>query len=131
MTANLDALQVQHAIQQFASEPGRSSSQTSGELGAKFQALMDKPNMAAPSGSANGDMSVAARLVEAQDAQLQKTVADMNDFVQRAPSLSVAEMSAGSMKLMMELSSAQLNLQGKMGVVESSKSAVETLMKNQ
>jgi type III secretion inner rod protein HrpB2 len=131
MSVSIDAVQVRRVLDQLGSESGLHPSQTSSEVAAKFQSLMEDPFMAAPVGSENDGMSVMSKLIRTEDSQLQATVADMNDFTKRVPTLSFAEESAGAMQLMMELSNAQLNLQAKMGVVNSSKSAVETLMKNQ
>ncbi|CAB3764334.1 type III secretion protein HrpB2 [Paraburkholderia humisilvae] len=131
MTVNVDAKQLHALMESLSKDSGQASSGTSTELADKFQAMMDKSPTAASVEPAGDGMQTVSKALAVQDAELQKTVTDMQDFIQAAPTLSLGEISAGTMKMMMELSSAQLNLQGKMGVVESSKSAVETLMKNQ
>lgn len=45
--------------------------------------------------------------------------------------MSLPEMTAAAMKTTLELATTQLDMQAKMGVVNSSKSSIETLMKNQ
>ncbi|MBI0330741.1 type III secretion protein HrpB2 [Burkholderia plantarii] len=97
----------------------------------KFKALMEKPSMAPPHAEQSHSLEVASKLVAAQDAELQRSVTDAAEFMQRAPEMSLNEMNAGSIRLTYELASTQLDMEAKMGVVNASKSSIETLMKNQ
>lgn len=45
--------------------------------------------------------------------------------------MNLNELNAGSIRLTYELAATQLDMEAKMGVVNSSKSSIETLMKNQ
>ncbi|MGF6292691.1 hypothetical protein [Paraburkholderia youngii] len=80
-----------------------------------------------------GDMSanVIAKVAASQDAEIQKSVNDVLALSSQASSMSVQEMTAASMKVALELASTQLDMEARMGVVKSSRSSVETLMKNQ
>ncbi|BCQ55126.1 type III secretion protein HrpB2 [Burkholderia gladioli] len=97
----------------------------------KFKAMMEKPSMAPPHAAESPSMEVASKLVAAQDAELQRSVTDAAEFMQRAPEMNLNELNAGSIRLTYELAATQLDMEAKMGVVNSSKSSIETLMKNQ
>ena len=58
-------------------------------------------------------------------------VTDAAEFMQQAPEMNLNELNAGSIRLTYELAATQLDMEAKMGVVNSSKSSIETLMKNQ
>ena len=87
--------------------------------------------MAPPHAAESPSMEVASKLVAAQDAELQRSVTDAAEFMQRAPEMNLNELNAGSIRLTYELAATQLDMEAKMGVVNSSKSSIETLMKNQ
>jgi type III secretion inner rod protein HrpB2 len=86
--------------------------------------------MAAPANE-NGDMGVVAKMAAQQDAELQRSVNDVDTMMDRVPYMSIQEVTAESMRVSMEIAHTQIDMEAKMGVVNSSKSAVETLMKNQ
>ncbi|WP_430233190.1 type III secretion protein HrpB2 [Paraburkholderia tropica] len=124
---------VQASLEQMAD--GASSTGGAGgtpqALADKFQSMMQQSPMSAPAAPESDGTAVASKLVAAQDAELQQTVNDALQLAQQAPTLSMNEMSAGTIRMTLELASTQLDLEAKMGVVDSSKSAIETLMKNQ
>lgn len=128
MTVPVTAKQIEHALE-AAAKPGAADTATQ-QLGDKFKAMMDKPKMAAPSND-NGGTSMIAAMAAQQDSQLQQSVNDTVTMMNRAPYMSMQEMTAATMRVTMEIASTQLDMEAKMGVVNSSKSAVETLMKNQ
>jgi type III secretion inner rod protein HrpB2 len=111
-----------------ASRPVQQDSQV---LAEKFQSLMRGATMSAPAVAGDDGTAVASRLVSTQDAELQHTVDDVLQLSGQAPAMSMNEVCAGTMRVTLELASTQLDLEAKMGVVDSSKSAIETLMKNQ
>lgn len=121
MQASLDQL----------SKGAASPAETPTQLADKFQSLMQKAPMAAPAAPADDGTAVASKLVASQDAELQHTVNDALDLANQAPTLTMNEMTAQTIHMTLELASTQLDLEAKMGVVDSSKSAIETLMKNQ
>lgn len=100
------------------------------QLGDKFKAMMEQPRMAPPA-QTNEGMGLVGEMVMQQDAHLQQSVIDTVSMTQKAPFMSMQEMVAESNRLALEISTTQVDLEAKMGVVNSSKSAVETLMKNQ
>jgi type III secretion inner rod protein HrpB2 len=129
MSVPVTAKQIQEALQ-AAVQPGASDAATQ-QLGDKFTSMMDKPHMAPPSDGNNGGTSMIAAMAAQQDAQLQQSVNDTVTMMNQAPNMSMQEMTAATMRVTMEIASTQLDMEAKMGIVNSSKSAVETLMKNQ
>lgn len=128
MTLPVTAKQIE-AVLQAAVPPGAADAATQ-QLGDKFKAMMDQPRMAAPAQNNEGTGLVAAMAAQ-QDAQLQQSVNDTVSMMHNAPFMSMQEMTAATMRVTLEIASTQLDMEAKMGIVNSSKSAVETLMKNQ
>jgi len=129
MTIGIDAAQMQAALEKLAT--GGTPTQTPTELADKFQSLMQTAKLEPPTQPGQSHSEVASEMLKQQDAQLERVSSDMDAFQSAAPDMSLQELSAAGTRLMMEMSTAQINLQAKMGVVESSKSSVETLMRNQ
>ena len=129
MTICIDAAQMQAALEKMASNAA--PTQTPTELADKFQSLMQTSKLEPPAQALQNKSEVASEMLKQQDAQLERVSSDMDAIQAAAPDMSLQELSASATRLMMEMSSAQINLQAKMGVVESSKSSVETLMRNQ
>ncbi|QCP52301.1 type III secretion protein HrpB2 [Trinickia violacea] len=121
---------LQSSLEQL-SQGAANPAETPAQLADKFQSLMQKAPMAAPAAPPDDGTAVASKLVASQDAELQHTVNDALDLAQQAPTLTMNEMTAQTIHMTLELASTQLDLEAKMGVVDSSKSAIETLMKNQ
>lgn len=104
---------------------------TSMQSGDKFKAMMERPRMVAPSHDKDAAVDGVRNLVASQDAEMRQVTDDMTAFSARMPSMSLREIVSQTTKLTFEISGMELDMQAKMGVVESSRSAVETLMKNQ
>jgi type III secretion inner rod protein HrpB2 len=100
-------------------------------LGDKFGALMAHAPMAPPEQANSHLSSTVAKAVEAQDAQFQHAIADIGKLSADIPGLSMTEMTDRTIQMMFEMTSMQMNMQVKMSLAESSKSSVQTLMKNQ
>ncbi|AXF10897.1 type III secretion protein HrpB2 [Paraburkholderia graminis] len=101
------------------------------QAGDRFKSLMQNPRMAPPNRGDDMSTNVIAKMAASQDAEIQKSVNDVVALSSQANSMSVQEMTAAAMKATLELASTQLDMEAKMSVVNSSKSSVETLMKNQ
>lgn len=99
--------------------------------GERFKALMQHPRMAAPEPAHDAGTNVITKMAAAQDAEIQHSVSDVLALSSESNTMSVQQMTAAAMKATLELASTQLDMEAKMGVVNSSKSSVETLMKNQ
>ncbi|QTD94210.1 type III secretion protein HrpB2 [Burkholderia anthina] len=101
------------------------------QLGDKFKALMARAPMAPPEHANSHLSSTVSKAVEAQDAQFQRMIADIGKLSDDIPGLSTTEMTNRTIHMMFEMTSMQMNMQVKMSLAESSKSSVQTLMKNQ
>jgi type III secretion inner rod protein HrpB2 len=134
MTDPVSNVTLKAALEQLSQGPA-SPAQTSTQLADKFQAMMQRAPMVPPAQetvTAGGDgTAIALKLVAAQDAELQHAVSDTINLMNAAPYMSMNQMNAESIRMSLELASMQLDMGAKMGVVNSSKSAIETLMKNQ
>ncbi|KVP36385.1 type III secretion protein HrpB2 [Burkholderia ubonensis] len=100
-------------------------------LAEKFQELMKQPDMVAPIANRLDARSVVENLIREQNAQFVNVNRHMMESLAETPMLNMAEIHARSMQMSLELASMQLDMVAKMGVVDASKSAIETLMKNQ
>ncbi|MFP6560942.1 type III secretion protein HrpB2 [Paraburkholderia sp. B3] len=131
MAISVDAAQMQAALEKLATGGGEAA-QTPTELADKFQSLMQNAQLEPPAAPAQSHgAETASQLLKEQDAQLDRVSSDVDAYEKAAPEMSLQEMSAAGTQLIMEMSTAQINLQAKMGVVESSKTSIETLMRNQ
>lgn len=131
MTVGIEAAQMQAALSKLA-EGGGAQAKTPAELADKFQTLMQQAQLAPPSDPNVDGMQTASRLLSEQETEYRVMSDDFKAFSSVSPeAMTLQETTMASMKLMSEMQTANLNLQAKMGVVQSSKSSVETLMKNQ
>jgi type III secretion inner rod protein HrpB2 len=81
--------------------------------------------------AADSETNVVAKLAASQDAELQQSVNDALSLTQNAGGMSMQEMTAAGTKVVLEIAGTQLDMQAKMGVMNSSRSSLDTLMKNQ
>ena len=119
--------QLKTALQRSAQPATDPSTQ---QLGDKFKSMMQNPHMEAPHDKSSG-MNVVSKLAAAQDAELQQSVNDALSLTQNAAGMSMQEMTAAGTKVVLEIAGTQLDMQAKMGVMNSSRSSLDTLMKNQ
>jgi len=126
MSIEITAKQIEVAFQ-----GGLASQPASDRLVDKFQDLMRQSRMEPPVNNDAAGPNIVSTLIAAQDTELQQSVTDAAALELRAPSLSANEMTAATIRMTLELASTQLDMEAKMGVVNSSKMAIETLMKNQ
>lgn len=99
----------------------------------KFQALMNSPHMTPPATAVSPDNGIGKvqEMVTAHDAATEKVMSDMNAFSQNVGSMNPLEAIGASSKISLQLATVNFDFQAKMGIVDASKSAAETLMKNQ
>ncbi|MCA8023426.1 type III secretion protein HrpB2 [Burkholderia metallica] len=101
------------------------------ELGDKFRTLMERAPMMPPEQASSHLSTTVSKAVEAQDAQFQQTLVDIGKLSADVPELSMTELTDRTTQMMFEMTNMQMNMQVKMSLAESSKSSVQTLMKNQ
>ncbi|MGF6955257.1 hypothetical protein [Paraburkholderia youngii] len=80
--------------------------------------------------ASNGE-NVVRRSIDSQDASMQQMVSDISGFSQASATMPATTAIAEAGRLSMEISLTTANMQAKQGVVESSKSSLQTLLKNQ
>lgn len=118
------------ALDATAATPVAVSPATTG-LGDKFTALMARAPMAPPEHAGSHLSSSVSKAIEAQDVQFRHTIEDVGKLTADLPGMSMTEMTQRTIRMMYEMTSMQMNMQVKMSLAESSKSSVQTLMKNQ
>ncbi|MDR6448571.1 type III secretion inner rod protein HrpB2 [Paraburkholderia terricola] len=133
MTLPVTSKQFEAALQAATSMPATQPGADPGlqQAGERFASMMQNPRMAAPVHGDDMNTNVIAKMAVTQDAELQQSVNDVVALSSQAGNMSLPEMTAAAMKTTLELATTQLDMQAKMGVVNSSKSSIETLMKNQ
>lgn len=99
----------------------------------RFQALMSQgaPTPPVQSVPEHPDHNIVTRAVSEQADYYRQVPNDMMYLMHHMSSLSMERMAAANMTVQMEISSLNADLQVKMAAVQSSKDAVQTLMKNQ
>jgi len=97
---------------------------------AKFDALMLQP-MATPNRIASSDVSSVIAAVTHDDDLMKRAFSQAQGLFAKNGDMSIAQSYLDFSKIEMEVSTAQVDFQVKMAVVQSSKSSAETLMKNQ
>ncbi|NTZ07513.1 type III secretion protein HrpB2 [Burkholderia metallica] len=118
------------ALDATAAAPAAASPATT-ELGDKFRTLMARAPMAPPEHAGSHLSSSVSKAIEAQDVQFRHTIEDVGKLTADLPGMSMTEMTQRTIQMMYEMTSMQMNMQVKMSLAESSKSSVQTLMKNQ
>ena len=124
--AAITASQLQAVLQQQGADPAASAAQAG-----RFEALMNQPLTPPANGADPTTDNLAGQLIQTQDHAEAMAMHHMEAYSQNLPQMSMQETMGESMKITMELATMQFDMQAKMGVVTSSKSSAETLMKNQ
>ncbi|MFP3247944.1 MAG: serine kinase, partial [Paraburkholderia sp.] len=75
--------------------------------------------------------TLVSEVVRGEDTALQSVSNDMLFMLQNSSGMSMQQLTAATMAIQVESTNMQVDLQTKMAVVNSSKDALETLMKNQ
>lgn len=130
----IDSVSFNHvAPERVGTEVGEALGAPAGDrqLAEHFQELMAQPDMAAPVAERFDASHAVVQLIREQNAQFVNVNRNMMDTLAASPMLDMKEMHVRAMQMQFELANMQIDLAAKMGVVNSSKSAVETLMKNQ
>jgi type III secretion inner rod protein HrpB2 len=107
-----------------------SASASDSALGVRFEALMHRASVA-PAVSNEENSQTISKMVLAQDDELQRAVSDAVAVTDAAPAMSMQELQAAGMHMSLELAGMQMDMQAKMAVVDSTKSAIETLMRQE
>ncbi|HYS63616.1 MAG TPA: type III secretion protein HrpB2 [Paraburkholderia sp.] len=98
---------------------------------ASFEQMMQRGVLAPPEPHGSRAGSLASQLVLSEDEALQTVSNDALYMLNNANQMTFNEIAASSMQMQIETTSLQVDMSMKISVVESSKGALETLMKNQ
>jgi type III secretion inner rod protein HrpB2 len=131
MSSGTSLLSLLPFVQTGKPDAGLPTSHSLGELAQHFDALMQQATMAAPHVPSSEGDALVSTMIRSEDVVIEQSAQDLTQFAQIAPTMTMGEIVAEGARISWELTSVQLDLNVKMGVVESSKSAVETLMRNQ
>jgi type III secretion inner rod protein HrpB2 len=99
----------------------------------KFQALMSNPHLMPPASASGPDTGLrqVQEIAAKHDAAAEKVMGDMKTFSDNVSTMNTLEAIGESSKISLQLATVNFDFQAKMGIVDASKSAAETLMKNQ
>ncbi|CEJ45965.1 type III secretion protein HrpB2 [Xanthomonas citri pv. bilvae] len=97
----------------------------------RFQALMQSSSPLPPAMQRVGNPSMMSRVVDVQNDSVRTIAEHIDAFSMQAPTMGLQEMAAQQIKLMNELTMVGFNLNVSVGVAQSGKNAVQTLVKNQ
>lgn len=130
------AAQFQHSFSEEASGSAGGSAVNSGfeqstqALGDKFQSMLAQGSPTQPV-HANDAGHMVTQAVQEQASDYRQVPNDVMYMSQHMNSMSMERMAATNMTVQLEIASLNADLQVKMAAVQSSKDAVQTLMKNQ
>jgi type III secretion inner rod protein HrpB2 len=100
----------------------------------KFQELMNAPTMVTPDNTQNPPQEGwkdVSKVIETQDARYQDVINQISNFSTQTDPSNPTETLRRSGQLSVEIAEMNFDQQTKMALVSSSKSSIETLMKNQ
>ncbi|WP_423600149.1 hypothetical protein [Roseateles sp. MS654] len=102
-------------------------------LSDRFQRLMQEQPAAAamPHDTEVGARSPVSHFIEAQEGVLRQTFDSVRSFSQQAPSMNPGELASRHIELSYQLAMVQVQFNAGVYVAQSSKSGLQTLMKNQ
>ena len=107
------------------------TSPVSEDLVQKFQAMMAQTTPQAVGNSSSHTENVLSKAVAEQAEDYRRVPNDVLYMTQNMSSVSMDRLMAADMNIQLEIASMNADLQVKMAAVQSSKDAVQTLMKNQ
>ena len=101
-------------------------------LADKFNRMMEQqPPAPVPNDATTGHQTVVSHFVDAQDAVLRQSFDAVRTFSAQAPSMNPAELASRQIELSYQLSMVQVQFNAGVYISQSSKSGLQTLMKNQ
>lgn len=104
---------------------------TSPDLAEKFQAMLNESGQGVSVHTTGSHENLLTKAVEEQANDYRQVPNDVMYMTHHMSSLSMQRLAAADMTIQLEISSLSADLQVKMATVQSSKDAVQTLMKNQ
>ncbi|MEW6343394.1 MAG: serine kinase [Pseudomonadota bacterium] len=130
MDITLSMLQMQAAMAQ-APAAVTNARPAPPQQAASFEAMMQNGVMGPGAPNEDTTGTLVSEVVRGEDTALQSVSNDMLFMLQNSSGMSMQQLTAATMAIQVESTNMQVDLQTKMAVVNSSKDALETLMKNQ
>ena len=125
--SSISSISVNQVMDQAGTKP-----EALGGLADKFNRLMEiQPPAAAPHDTAVGASSPISHFIGSQEALMRQTFDDVRSFSTQAPSMNPTELAARHIELTYQLSMVQVQFNAGVYISQSSKSGLQTLMKNQ
>ncbi|MBN3807423.1 serine kinase [Paraburkholderia sp. Ac-20336] len=128
----ITAAQFQHELSHLTEATAPQPAAAPQALVDKFQAMMANPTPnAVPEVHQIGHTDIVTKAVKEQADYYHAVPNDVLYMSQHASTLSMQHLASADMTVQLEIASLNMDLQVKMATVQSSKDAVQTLMKNQ
>jgi len=125
--SSISSISVNQVMDQAGTKPD-----ALGGLADKFNRLMEtQPQAPAPHDTAVGASSPISHFIGSQEALMRQTFDDVRSFSMEAPSMSPTDLAARQIELTYQLSMVQVQFNAGVYISQSSKSGLQTLMKNQ
>ncbi|TKC86939.1 serine kinase [Trinickia terrae] len=125
------ASQFHYEIARATETAAQEASPAPQALADKFQAMMAQATPAVPAAHPGEHANIVTKAVEEQADYYRQVPNDVMYMTQHMSALSMERLAAADMTIQLEIASLNADLQVKMATVQSSKDAVQTLMKNQ
>jgi type III secretion inner rod protein HrpB2 len=119
---------MHHVAVDPASAPPRSVDVGASSLGVQFETLMQRGSTPPTVGSGEASETVS-RFVLSQQEELDRTLGKVNSLVDDMPGMSMTELAQAGAKISLDFANMNFGMQAKMAVVDSTKSAIDTLMR--
>jgi len=125
--SSIGSISVNQVMEQAGTKPD-----SLGGLADRFNRLMEiQPPTPAPHDTAVGASSPISHFIGSQEALMRQTFDDVRSFSMQAPSMSPTELAGRQIELSYQLSMVQVQFNAGVYISQSSKSGLQTLMKNQ
>lgn len=125
------ASQFQYEIARATETGGTDINPSTQALADRFQAMMAQASPQVHGVHPTGQANIVTKAVEEQADYYRQVPNDVLYMSQHMSALSMERLAAADMTIQLEIASLNADLQVKMATVQSSKDAVQTLMKNQ
>jgi type III secretion inner rod protein HrpB2 len=127
----MTASQFQFELSRITEKTGADASAVPQQLADKFQAMLAQGTPHVAEANPAGHENIVTKAVAEQADYYRQVPNDVMYMSQHMSALSMERLAAADMTIQLEIASLNADLQVKMATVQSSKDAVQTLMKNQ
>ena len=127
----ITASQLQYEISRITEHAAADAGTVPQQLADKFQAMLAQGTPHVPETNPIGHESIVTKAVTEQADYYRQVPNDVLYMSQHMSALTMDRLAAADMTIQLEIASLNADLQVKMATVQSSKDAVQTLMKNQ